>query len=173
VRFVAAILTAAFVAVTLAVRAFVPAAITQTPPEWRTFEGTWSATGHRQTLPTERSQPAVIAQLSGAVSLTAGEGLSRGFRGEAIWFGDGSDLNAGRAVWTDEKGDRIYSILRGEALESRRRITATITGGSGRYTGATGEYAFEWQYVVEAEGGAIQGRAVGLRGRIRAGGSVQ
>jgi len=52
-----------------------------------------------------------------------------------------------------------------------RRIVATISGGTGRYAGITGDYTFEWQYVVEAEAGTVQGRAIGLRGRYRAAGA--
>ena len=73
----------------------------------------------------------------------------------------------GRAVWTDERGDRIYSRLKGEPLATGRRIVGTITGGTGRYAALEGEYSFTWQYVVAAEDGAIQGRAVRLEGRVR------
>jgi len=70
-------------------------------------------------------------------------------------------------VWTDSRGDRIFSTLRGEPLETGRRITGTITGGTGRWTHADGEYTLTWQYVVSGEADAIQGRAVDLRGRLR------
>jgi hypothetical protein len=136
----------------------------------RSFEGTLSATGQRQTIPTESGRPAAAMHLSGPVAITAGEGLSRGFRGEVVGFDDGAGLTLLRGVWTDAHGDRIFSALRGEAIASGRRIAATITGGTGRYAGITGEYSFEWQYVVEAEAGTISGRAIGLRGRYRVGG---
>jgi hypothetical protein len=47
----------------------------------------------------------------------------------------------------------------------------TITGGTGRYAGLDGEYAFTWQYVVAPADGAgvIQGRAADLSGRVRRG----
>jgi len=141
------------------------------PGAWRTFEGTWSASGQRQTLPTESGRPAMTVQLSGSVAITAGEGLSRGFRGEVIGFDDGSGVTVLRCVWTDWHGDRIFSQLKGETVATGRRIVGTISGGTGRYAGITGEYSFEWQYVVEAEAGTIQGRAIGLRGRYRAGGA--
>ena len=99
--------------------------------------------------------------------LTSGGGLSRGFRGEAIGFDDGQGVSLGRAVWTDEHGDRLFSRLKGEPLETGRRVVGTITGGTGRYAGLEGEYSFTWQYVVSAEDGAIQGRAVRLEGRVR------
>ncbi len=162
------------------VRAFAPLALlalarqvtAQTPPAdagWRPFEGEWSAAGTRQTLPTEGGRTAAIVQASGSVVLTSGDGLSRGFRGEAIFFWDGASLGVGRCVWTDDRGDRIFSALKGEAPETGRRITGTITGGTGRYAGITGEFSFPWQYVVQAEDGAIQGRTVSLKGRFRPG----
>jgi len=166
------VLAAALVAAA-AVTAQAPAPAEQAPAAgvWRNFEGTLSASGQRQILPTESGRPAVTVQLSGPVAITAGEGLSRGFRGEVIGFDDGSGATVLRGVWTDERGDRIFSQLKGESVATGRRIVATFTGGTGRYAGITGEYAFEWQYVVEAEAGTIQGRAIGLRGRYRAGGA--
>jgi hypothetical protein len=131
------------------------------------FEGTWTATGRRHAVALEEGREAAIVELSGAVVLTSGEGLSRGFRGEAIGFDDGEGLSVGRSVWTDENGDRLFSRLRGEPLETGRRIVGTITGGTGRYAGLSGEYSFTWRYVVPAEEGRIQGRAVDLSGRVR------
>jgi hypothetical protein len=34
---------------------------------------------------------------------------------------------------------------------------------------ATGSYEFSWEFVIEAEDGAIQGRAIGLKGRVTPG----
>lgn len=133
----------------------------------RHFEGTWSAEGRRQAIPIEGGAAAVVVQLSGAVVLTSGEGLSRGFRGEVIGFDDGQGRSVGRCVWTDEKGDRLFSRLTGEPLQAGRRFAGTITGGTGRYAGLEGEYSFTWQYVLPAEDGRIQGRAVGLSGWVR------
>jgi hypothetical protein len=146
-----------------------PAAVGSGAPRqggWRTFDGSWSASGQRQSLPTETRRLASSMYLSGAVVL-AGDGVSRGFRGEVIGFDDGTAASVGRCVWTDEHGDQVYSTLKGEAFGAGRRFVGTFTGGSGRYAGAAGEYSFEWLYVIEAEKGVIQGRAVGLKGRFR------
>jgi hypothetical protein len=134
---------------------------------WRSFEGTWSATGRRQVVAVEGGAVAAIVEISGAVVITSGEGLGRGFRGEAITFDDGQGLSVGRCVWTDAHGDRLFSRLKGEPLQTGKRLVGTITGGTGRYTGLEGEYSFAWQYVVPAEDGLIQGRSVGLQGRVR------
>lgn len=131
------------------------------------FEGSWSATGIRQTLPTETDREAVIVHLSGAVVLRSDGGLGRGFHGQVIGFDDGRDVRVGRAVWTDERGDRIYSELTGGPVLTGQRVVGTITGGTGRYAGLAGEYTFTWQYVAHAPDGAIQGRTVGLTGRVQ------
>jgi hypothetical protein len=138
---------------------------------WRSFEGTWSVSGRRETVQVERDGVAAIVEVSGAVVLTRGEGLSRGYRGQAIGFDDGQGQGLGRCVWTDANGDRIFSRLKGEALQAGKRFVGTITGGTGRYAGLEGEYSFTWEYVVAEDATAIQGRAVGLEGRVRHGGA--
>ena len=70
----------------------------------------------------------------------------------------------GRCVWTDERGDMVYSELKGEAVGSGNHIVGTFVGGTGRYAGVTGDYTFQWQYVVDAEDGAVSGRVVDLKG---------
>jgi hypothetical protein len=150
----------------LALAATVGAQETPSAERWREFEGTWAVSGRRCTVPVEGGAAAVV-EVSGAVSLTRAEGLSRGFRGEAIGFDDGQGVSLGRAVWTDERGDRLFSRLEGEPLETGKRIVGTITGGTGRYAGLEGEYSLTWQYVLAGDDGVIQGRAVRLEGRVR------
>jgi hypothetical protein len=56
-------------------------------------------------------------------------------------------------------------------LQTGKRIVGTITGGTGRYAGLEGEYSFTWQFVIPTEDGLVQGRAVGLAGRVRGAGA--
>lgn len=92
-----------------------------------------------------------------------------GFRSEVIALVDSATGLLGRSVWTDERGDQVFSELKGEGTAAQNRIEGTILGGTGRYAGATGTYQFSWQSVIEAEDGSIQGRAVELKGRVRHG----
>ena len=92
-----------------------------------------------------------------------------GFHSEVIGLVDSATGFQGRSVWTDERGDQVFSELQGEGTAAKNRITGTILGGTGRYAGATGSYEFSWQWVMEAEDGSIQGRAVDLKGRVRPG----
>jgi hypothetical protein len=134
---------------------------------WRSFEGTWSATGDRHAIDVAPGLQASVVDLTGSLLLAGEAGLGVGFQAHAIAFSDGTTANGiGRAVWTDERGDRIFSELRGDGVAAGRKIRGTITGGTGRWSGIAGEYGFEWKYVVDAEG-RVQGRTVDLKGRAR------
>jgi hypothetical protein len=118
-------------------------------------------------MPTEGAHVAAIIELSGAVAITGTASLSRGFLGEVIGFDDGAQVSVGRAVWTDARGDRVFSVLRGAALETGRRIRGEITGGTGSYAGISGEYELSWQYIARGENNTVQGRAADLKGAFR------
>ena len=78
---------------------------TGVPPggEWQSFAGTFTATGRRDTVPQEDGGVAATMRLTGSLVITAGTGLRRGFRVEAIGFEDGQGNGLGRAVWTDDR----------------------------------------------------------------------
>jgi hypothetical protein len=96
-----------------------------------------------------------------------------GFNSELIALVDSATGLVGRAVWTDERGDQVFSEVKGEGTAAQNRITGTIVGGSGRYAGATGAYEFSWRFVIEAEDGSIQGSSVGLKGHVAPGAAAQ
>jgi hypothetical protein len=141
----------------------------QTPlaSEWHVFEGTWTAAGTRRTLRLGADDRAAIFELTGTVLLTGAQRPAVGFRAQAIGFSDRRAGMQGRCVWTDERGHMVYSELRGEWVGSGNRIVGTFIGGTGRYAGVTGDYTFQWQYVVDAEDGAVSGRVVDFKGRAR------
>jgi hypothetical protein len=136
---------------------------------WHEFEGTWTAAGTRHIISLGGERRASLVDLRGSMLLAGQARPGIGFRAEVIAFGDTTSGLTGRAVWTDEHGDQVYSELRGEGTARHNRVAGTFIGGTGRYAGATGTYEFQWQYVLEAEDGTVQGRAVGLKGRVRVG----
>jgi hypothetical protein len=139
------------------------------PGEWREFEGSWSAAGSRRTIPLGADRKGSTIDLRGTMLLSGAGRPSVGFRAEVIALVDSETGLVGRAVWTNERGDQVFSELKGEGTKERNHIVGTIVGGTGRYAGAIGSYEFSWQFVIESEDGSIQGRAVNLRGRIRPG----
>jgi hypothetical protein len=166
-------LRAAVLALAFAVTACSPAAESPKPAaapgEWREFEGSWNASGSRRTISLGADRRGSIINLRGSL-LLAGQGRPGvGFNSEVIALSDTASGLVGRSVWTDERGEQVFSELKGEGTAAKNHLTGTFLGGTGRYAGVTGSYEFSWQYVMEAEDGSIQGRAVGLKGRIRPG----
>ena len=137
--------------------------------EWHEFQGTWIASGSRQTMHLGTDRRVSVADLTGTLMLAGPSRPAVGFRGEALVFNDSATGMVGRAVWTDDRGDQVYSELRGEGTASGNRVFGAFVGGTGRFAGATGTYEFSWRYVLENEDGNVAGESVGLKGRIRVG----
>ena len=62
--------------------------------------------------------------------------------GEAEKFIEAGDNTYGmqaRSVWTDERGDQVFSELRGGAGGPGHPIEGRFVGGTGRYAGVSGQ----------------------------------
>jgi hypothetical protein len=127
----------AIIVMALAMSACSPAAESPKPlastGEWREFEGSWSAAGSRRTITLGAERRGSIIDLRGSM-LLAGQGRpGTGFRSEVIALVDSATGLVGRSVWTDERGDQVFSELKGEGTAAKNRIAGTILGGTGRY----------------------------------------
>jgi hypothetical protein len=139
------------------------------PGEALEFEGSWNAVGSRHTISLGEDRIGSIVDLKGTMLLAGPGRPGVGFQSEVIGLTDSATGFQGRSVWTDERGDQVYSELLGEGTAAKNRVTGTVLSGTGRYAGVTGSYEFSWQWVMEGEDGAVQGRAVDLKGRVQRG----
>jgi hypothetical protein len=139
---------------------------------WREFEGTWTAAGNREVIALGSARKASVSILRGSLLLSGPQRPALGVRAEAVVFNDSATGMIGRAVWTDDRGDQAWSELRGEGTATGNRIAGTFIGGTGRFAGITGDYAFTWRFVLETEDGTVQGQSLGLKGRVRDGQAV-
>ena len=137
-----------------------------TTAEGLEFSGSWNAAGSRKNISLGGDRRGSIIELRGTMLLAGPNRPGVGFRSEVIALVDSATGLVGRSVWTDERGEQVFSELQGEGTADRNHITGKILGGTGRYAGATGDYEFSWQWVMEVDDGAIQGRAMELKGRI-------
>ena len=149
----------------------VPSGAVAPVAEWHEFHGTWTATGSRHAIRLGDERRASIASYNGSLVLAGASRPGVGFGAEAIVLNDTATGMVGRSVWTDERGDQVYSELTGEGTATGNRIAGTFLGGTGRYSGATGTYEFSWQFLLETEDGTVQGQSVGLKGRVHLGGT--
>jgi hypothetical protein len=149
------------------------AATTATQPGgWYEFQGTWTAAGSRNTLNMGTDRYASVGDFTGSLVLSGPSRPNLGFRAEAIVFNDSTSGMVGRAVWTDQRGDQIFSEIRGTGTKTGGKVSGTFVGGTGRYAGATGSYNFTWQFVIQTEDGNVSGRAADVSGRVRFGSGV-
>lgn len=140
--------------------------------DWLQFQGSWNGVGSRHAIALGPNRTGSIVNLKGSMLLT-GEGRPGiGFQAEVIGLADSGTGFQGRSVWTDEHGDQVYSELTGEGTAAKNHIAGTILSGTGRYARLTGSYEFSWQWVMEGEEGAVQGRAADLQGRVRMDGAT-
>ncbi len=137
--------------------------------EWHEFQGTWIAAGNRDTIRLGGDRRASINSYDGSLVLAGPARPGAGFRAEAITFNDSTTGIVGRAVWTDEHGNKVFSELSGGTPATGGKILGNFVGGTGRYAGATGTYEFSWQFLIETEDGNVQGKTSALTGRIRVG----
>jgi hypothetical protein len=136
---------------------------------WHDFAGTWTAAGNRSIMRMGSDRQAAISTLEGSLVMADSKGVGVGFRSQVVVFNDSATGMIGRAVWTDEHGDQVFSELRGEGTAADNKINGNFVGGTGRYQGATGTYAFSWRFMIENEDGVVQGQSIGLNGRVRVG----
>jgi hypothetical protein len=131
------------------------------------FTGTWTAAGSRQIIGFGDDRRASVAYYSGALMLYGTSRPALGFRAEAVVLNDSATGLIGRAVWTDDTDNHVYSELHEETTPAGNRIVGMFVGGSGRYKGAMGTYEFSWRFLLEAEDGTVQGQSMGLSGKVR------
>jgi hypothetical protein len=137
--------------------------------DWHRFEANFTAAGQRTALDLGETRHAAILELRGSMLVSSDDAPASGFGVQVIGFSDTETGFVGRAIWTDERGDKLFSALRGQSVQGGARIEGSFFGGTGRYAGAQGQYEFVWRYVLETEDGKVQGRAQDVRGRVRIG----
>ena len=137
--------------------------------EWLEFTGSWNAAGTRRSLALGSDRRASILELKGTMLLSGADRPGVGFRCELLALADSATGLVGRSVWTDERGDKVFAELVGQGTAAKNRVSGKLLGGTGRYAGAEGAYEFSWRMVVEADDGAVQGRTIDLKGRVRVG----
>lgn len=135
--------------------------------EPRHFTGTLTATGTRQTLPFEANRQAAIFKLTGSLLLKGTERPNLGFKVDILGFSDTTSGMIGRSVWTDQKGNQAFSEIQAKEVGPGRRVEGRFIGGTGRYTGVSGEYSFTWHYLTNSQEGEVSGRIDDLQGWAR------
>ena len=134
------------------------------------FQGNWTAIGTVQTLDLGESRSASILRLQGTIVTQSSHGLTRALQSDCVGLNlkEERTTGAGRCVWTDSDGDRVFSEINGALSGTDAKVRGRFIGGTGKYAGLEGGYELEWRYLqaVEAEG-TINGYSTSLTGSWR------
>jgi len=132
----------------------------------RDFTGTWSLTGTRQTLDMGPGHRAEVFRLGGSLMLAGDNRPGIAFRSDIIGLRDTRTGMQGRSVWTDQRGDQVFSELRGTGVAGQP-VEGRFLGGTGRYAGVSGAYTFGLQSLVESDDASVSARVADLKGWAR------
>ena len=84
--------------------------------EWLEFEGSWNGVGSRRTISLGEGRVGSIVELKGSMLLAGANRPGVGFHSEVIGLVDSATGFQGRSVWTDERGDQVFSTLEGQGI---------------------------------------------------------
>ena len=161
-RAIPAVLTLAFLAL-LAVPAAGASSWTQ---RQGTFEGYWSVSGTVHILRFMDSSTVASGRLEGNVTFHSSEGPIGTLQTECVAFADDRTGSLGRCVWTGPLGDHIYVELKGSGPAGFGPTRGTFIGGTGKFEGIQGNFAYEWNYSVSGrdEDASLDGYSIQMRG---------
>lgn len=133
-----------------------------------TFTGTWIASGKRQILDFTADREVGTFKLSGHVNLRDEVGEEEDYWAECVGLSDSVAGSAVRCVWRSMKGDKAYSVLRGQPLKEGVMVTGEFVGGTGSLNGITGTFSFTWTSTfTDEDQGVFTGHTKDISGSYR------
>jgi len=109
-----------------------------------TFSGTWVASGKLQPFDFTQGRAINTFKLAGHVNLESEVGKVQDYWAECVGLSDSNAGSSARCVWRSLKGDKAYSVIKGEPLEEGQKVSGEFVGGTGRLQGISGMFTFTW-----------------------------
>ena len=111
------------------------------------FSGKWIANGVKEVFISNSDIQIYTFNFSGHVNLQSSLGKKNDYWAECIGLSDSATGATARCVWKDLEGAEIYLSLQGSAIQTDKRVTGTILGGSNKLEGISGELSYSWSSV--------------------------
>ena len=116
-----------------------------------TTTGGFSAVAHRE-IATGAKTKAMVYSVLGALTMSRTGAVPVRLSGECLGFdehGEGTPtIGLGRCVWKETAQDALFVSIRTEANKN----VYTVTGGTGKWTGARGEIRTNFSYLPAPDG---------------------
>ena len=132
------------------------------------FNGTWIASGQRQTLDFVEDREVGTFELTGHVNLQDEVGQEKDYWAECVGLSDSVAGSTARCVWQSMENEKIFIILEGRPFKKGVKVTGEIVGGTGNLKGIEGKFAFTWFSVFTNKNqGIFTGHTKDLTGSYR------
>ena len=132
------------------------------------FTGSWVASGKRQVFDFVEGREVGTFDLAGNVSLKDEFSGIEDFWAECVGLSDSVAGGSVRCVWRSLKGEKAYSILKGQPLKEGVKVTGEFVGGTDSLKGLTGTFIFTWSSVfINESQGIFTGHTKDLKGTYK------
>lgn len=120
-------------------------------PQPVTMTGGFQAEAHRE-IASGADSKAMVYSVLGSIRLAIGKAEPQPLSVECLGFDEtgkgGATVGEGRCVWKDAAGDALYVSLATKGSGN----SYTVTGGTGKWAGASGELVTSFAYLPAPEG---------------------
>lgn len=132
------------------------------------FTGSWVASGKRQVFDFVEGREVGTFDLAGNVSLKDEFSGIEDFWAECVGLSDSVAGGSVRCVWRSLKGEKAYSVLRGQPLKEGVKVTGEFVGGTDSLKGLTGTFNFTWTSTfTDKNRGIFTGHTKDLKGTYK------
>ena len=132
------------------------------------FTGSWVASGKRQVFDFVEGREVGTFDLAGNVSLKDEFSGIEDFWAECVGLSDSVAGGSVRCVWRSLKGEKAYSILKGQPLKEGVKVTGEFVGGTDSLKGLTGTFNFTWTSTfTDKNRGIFTGHTQDLKGTYK------
>lgn len=109
------------------------------------FKARWVVNGTWRGIGLGGTREVIFADLGGRLDVTHGSGQIVDLATRCLVLWDSEKGGSGRCRWSHPSGDEIFVEVEGGLLANATPVSGRLVGGTGRYTGIAGEFAFrEW-----------------------------
>ena len=132
------------------------------------FTGSWVASGKHQPFDFVEGRQVGTFNLAGNVSLKDEFDGIEDFWAECVGLSDSVAGSSVRCVWRSLKGEKAYSVLRGQPLKEGVKVSGEFVGGTDSLKGLTGTIIFTWSSVfINESQGIFTGHTKDLKGTYK------
>jgi hypothetical protein len=123
----------------------------QAPPKSGTFSARWVISGTWRGLGLGDEREVIVSDWGGRLDVMPGGGAIVDLASRCLVLWDSATGGTARCRWRHPSGDEIWSEIEGGLFAKGTPVTGRFVGGTGRYSGISGEFRFDGWFALYIE----------------------